>query len=233
MMKLIDLKTSVEETLGLDVISFKSLLVCVNNCISILHTKEYRSYVEAEFPIETMTLPLTISTPSDLLQILYIKVKTPDGIFLLERVSLSQPGLQSRKVGDVYRLNGISGTTIFYEKLGKIYIDTTNDSLVVTEVIMGYYKTIPKLSLSLSEDGLLGNTETTPVVEQIQIDVREEFQEAFTWYGLQFYATRFKFRPEQTKEFSNTFKYFIEDMSNQLDKEDLYYENNYIKRDRM
>ncbi len=232
-MKLADLKTNVEETLGLDVISFKSLLVCVNNCISILHTKEYRSFVEAEFPIVDKTYPVSITTPTNLMQILYVKIKTTDGIFLIERVSLSQPGLQSRKVGDVYRVNGTSGTTVYYEKLGKIYIDTMNDSMVIEEVILGYYKTIDKLSLTLSETGLFGDAESDPVVEQIEIDVREDFEEAFTWYGLQFYSTRFKFRPEQTKEFNNTFKYFIEDMSNQLDKEDLYYENNYIRRDRM
>ena len=232
-MLLSNLKINVEETLGLDVISFKSLLVCVNNCISILHTKEYRSFVESEFIIADSTFPVSIDTPANLMQILYVKIKTRDDIFRIERVSLSQPGLQSRKVGEVFRIEGSNGTTIFYEKLGKIYVDTMNDSMIVESVIIGYYKTIPKLSLTLSEDGLFGAPDATPPVLPIEIDVREDFEEAFTWYGLQFYANRFKFQPEQTKEFNNNFKYFVEDMSNQLDKEDLYYENNFIKRDRM
>jgi len=232
-MLLSELKVNVEETLGLDVISFKSLLVCVNNCISVMHTKEYRSFVESAHIIADSTYPVSIDTPTNLMQILFVKIETKDGIYRLERDSLAQPGLQARKVGEVFRLDGSQGTTIFYEKLGKIYIDTMIDAMVIKKVIIGYYKGMEKLSLSLPEAGLYGDTDADPVVAPIEIDVRKDFEEAFTWYGLQFYSTRFKFRPEQTKEFNNTFKYFIEDMSNTLDKEDLYYENNYIRRDRM
>lgn len=233
-MKLADLKSNVEETLGMDVISFKSLVVCANNCISILHTKEYREFKEAKFPITLPhTYPLEVDTPTDMKQILSLKIKTKDGIFVIPRTIISNPALGARVVNGVPRLQANQGAWVFYEKLGKIYIDTMSDTVEVEEVILGYYKTIPKLSMSLTEDSLLGNDTVTPAIPQAEIDVRQDFEDAFTWYGLKFYADRFKLRPEITKEYNDQFRYFVEDMANQLDKEDYYYENNMIHTDQM
>jgi len=225
-MLLKNLKTRIEETLGLDVITMPSLLTCVNNCIASIHAKDYREFAEVEYNI-TDSLPFSIAEPANSNEVLYLKVRTTDGIFKADRVALTDPRLMSANVDGVYRTEINLHAVIFYVKLGMIYIDSVID-LEIDKVFIGYYKKIPALSMELTQASLEGDSTTTPVIPQAEIEVREELESAFVFYGLTFFASRYKFRPEVVDAYNKEYKYFVEDMLVQLDVDDRYLEETTI-----
>lgn len=212
-MKLGILKTNIEETLGMEIVSVNSLIVCVNNCISLLHSKEYREFEEVEIDISEIDFPIDIPSPEDKREILYLKIKTPQKIFNATRVPVDKEGLQGRVINDQYRLNSDRGEVIFYELNKRIHIDSPLHNDVYEKAIIGYYKRIPKVPMTLELKDLFEH----------EVKIREEFEDALTFYGLMFYSNRFKFRPETIEQYNDAFRYFVEDMANQLDREDMFY----------
>ena len=226
-MRLIDLKTNVEETLGLEVVSIKSLIVCVNNCIAILQSKDYRDFVEYEVEIETDKFPITISLPDNIKEILYVKLASDNEVLSAKRMPVNSDLIQSRVYKDEYRMDTSFNNLIYYGLKGNLTIDSPLDRSrrYYKKVLIGYYKQLPKVPLNLDEDSFFGTTETEPY----NVEIREEFEDALTFYGLKFYSERFKFRPEIAEQYNETFRFFVEDISNQLDKEDRFYRESKVK----
>lgn len=224
-MYLVDLKTRIQETLGLDVISLPGLVTLVNNCIASMESKDYREFVEEETVLEPTPLPIEHDQPEALKKLLYVKVQTESGIFKCLRKTLTDPTIQERKLNGVYRTSA-SSPWMFYVKNNKIYIDAGDDcDETIEKIIVGYYKTIPKLSFDITLDQLNG----TNGQSKIEIDIRPSIESGFVFYGLAFYANRFKFRPEVVDMYNKDYKYFVEDMLVQLDSEDRYFEEDDIE----
>ena len=226
-MKLIDLKTNIEETLGLDVISLKALVVCVNNCIAILHSKEYRDFVEFEYDIDTNQFPISFELPDDVKEILYVKVKSDNEVLNAKRMPIDSDLIQSRKYKDEYRMDTSFNHLIYYGLKGQLTIDSPLDrsQKYYKKIFLGYYKQMSKVPLNITEDHLFGENGQ----DKYEVAIREEFEDALTFYGLLFFANRFKFDREMIEGFNNTFRYFVEDMANQLDKEDRFYRESKVK----
>lgn len=212
-MKLGTLKMNIEETLGMEIISLNSLIVCVNNCISLLHSKEYREFQEDVIDISGVDFPIDIPSPEGKREILYLKIKTPHKIFNATRVPVDKEGLQGRVINDQYRVNSDAGRVIFYELNKRIYVDSPLHNDQYEEAIIGYYKRIPKVPVDLTLEQMF----------DYKVEIREEFEDALTFYGLMFYSNRFKFRPETIEQYNDSFRFFVEDMANQLDREDMFY----------
>lgn len=213
-MNLEELRIRVEETLGQNVIGVKSLLTMVNNCRASIHSKQYREFEEQSYTPTYSEYPATIDLPVDtagqqiIRKILYVKVKIRGVWSLAQRISLSRAGLKIEGAG-VY----------FYTKGGKLYLDTKDVGNVIEEVVLGYYKKIPKVPMTISQSDL----------ENTELEIREDLEDAFVFYGLAFFANRFKAKVEVWTEYNNTFKYYMEDMLNQLDEEDEYYTDQTIE----
>lgn len=222
-MRLMDLKTNIQETLGMDIISAQSLVVCVNNCISVLQSKEYKEFETHTEPTNERSLPITIDAPSNKRQTVFVKVITDHGEFKAYRVPLTEPGLKSRVIDDVYRMDIPGRDFIYYEQGGKIIVDASSD-VDIKEIEVGLYVQLTKVPIGTTEEQIAGKGEEGDIdyIKPAEVHIRQHFEDAFTFYGLLFYAQRFKFRPETISEYSNTFRYFVEDMGNQMDKEDMF-----------
>jgi hypothetical protein len=218
-MDLLTLKRRIQETLGQDVVSTLSLVTMVNNCTAVLQTKDYRQYEQLEitpnndkWPYE-FTLPTHPNGASMIKRVLSVHLKNDVVFQRCQRISLADITKQVNNRGDFRVVNYNIPT--YYIEGNTLYLDINADAVDnVESITIGFYKTFQKLPMTI-QDSELGET---------IIPIREEFEDAFVFYGLMFYSQRYKARPEMIKEYSDMFRFFLEDMAYQLDLEDQYFE---------
>jgi hypothetical protein len=218
-MDLLTLKRRIQETLGQDVISTLSLVTMVNNCTSVLQSKDYRQYrleiiepTNNKWPYE-FDLPVHPNGVTKIKRMLSVHLKNNVVLQRAQRISLADITKQVNSRGD-FRVVNYNIPTYYIEN-NVLYLDINADAADDVEHIrIGYYESFQKLPMTVKDNEL----ETTI------IPIRSEFEDVYVFYGLMFYAQRFKARPEVTEDYNNMFRYFMEDMSYQLDLEDQYYE---------
>lgn len=221
-MDLLTLKRRIQETLGQDVVSTLSLVTMVNNCTSVLQSKDYRQYrseiIEPnnnKWPYE-FTLPRHLNGQTKVKRLLSVHLKNDVVYQRCQRISLADITKQINNRGD-FRIVNYNIPTYYVED-HKLYLDINADAIDDIESIkIGYYENFQKLPMTIQDNQL--NTTIIPI--------REEFEDVYVFYGLMFYSQRFKARPEVTTEYNNMFRFFMEDMSYQLDIEDQYFEQEF------
>lgn len=242
-MELKELAVYIKETLGLEVVTLASLVTCVNNCFSDLHSRGYREYNEvtlskADATEETLTSPalpayditgiLPLSFNVDLIEerisgrvrtITYLKIKTEEGkVFDVPRINATSPEYKG-VVDDEgnYRTNfAITDCKIGFWQQGKdVTIDTAYSDMKCAEIVIGFTETLKRLPIN--------SLVTT------KLDIREDLQNALTLYGVYFYTQKMRMDPELVKEKLNIYKYFVEDMQADLFKEDANYSSPVIE----
>lgn len=218
-MDLLTLKRRIQETLGQDVVSTMSLVTMVNNCTAVLQSKDYRQFEQLvitpnnnEWPYE-FTLPTHPDGSSKIKRILSVHLKT-DLIFQrAQRISLADISKRVNNDGDFRVVNYNIPT--YYIQNGILYLDVNADAQdTVVSITIGFYNFFQKLPMTIQDNQL----------EQTIIPIRVEFEDVYVFYGLMFYSQRYKARPETVKDYNDMFRFFMEDMSYQLDLEDQYYE---------
>jgi hypothetical protein len=218
-MDLLTLKRRIQETLGQDVVSTLSLVTMVNNCTAVLQSKDYRQHEEVviepnndRWPYE-FTLPTHPDGASKIKRILSVHLKNDVVFQRAQRISLADITKQVNNRGDFRVVNYNIPT--YYIKGTTLYLDINADAQdTVESITVGFYNTFQKLPMTLTDSEL-----STTI-----IPIRTEFEDVYVFYGLMFYSQRYKARPEVTEDYNNMFRYFMEDMSYQLDLEDQYYE---------
>lgn len=219
-MLLSDLKIRIQESLGLDVISMPGLATSVNNCIASMESKGYREYVEVELDITDTVMPFTVAVPEESKRLVYVKVKTTEGIYRCERIPLTDPLLEARVIDEKYRV-AVDYDLVYYVRGTTIYIDQGSD-IEIEKIIVGYDKKIPEVPLNVTVDQM--NDADNPT----EIDIRKDLESAFVFYALGFFANRYSFRPETVDMYNKEYKYFVEDILIKLDREDAYVEDQEI-----
>lgn len=216
-MELKILKERIAETLNLEVVTEKSLITCVNNCIADLLSRGYREFSEAEIttlhdgsPIKDGKLPLKVKLPLNFRRYSYMKIENESSTFAADRISLASESYLGKKDPDgTIRIafpDG-SGGYLFYILDDHAVIDSryTNKVLKVT---LGYQSTLNKIPHNADLD--------------YDIPIREEIEDALVLYGVYFYVNRTGFDPEVSKGYMDRYRYYVEDIMNALNAEDAY-----------
>lgn len=249
-MTLDELKVYISETLGLEVITTKSLIVCVNNCIDDLHSRGYdiiseKTFYQGEevevpegeeetfeqdpllitqldFPIDLQKDQINKTCSGKHRHILYAKVvDTLGNLHEAKRVGVMDPEYKGVVIDGEARYN-------FANSTDKV-IFYTEGNKVRLETYSSEIK-LDKIILGLHENALklTMNDELTT-----EIPVRDELLTALTHYGIYFYGMRMQLDAELTTEFLKRYKYFVEDTMSSLVKEDSNYKSTEVQIESM
>jgi len=217
-MKLIDLYKRVVETTGLDILTEDSLIVAIANCFADLTSRGYRRFKEAtitEFENKGNNM-IEFPLPSDLRKTLYCKVAIGNRVYNGVRVALNNPHVTSKVVGNGEirsNLTALNLPVIFYIKDDKVIVEWISANTLPTKILFGYYAKLeaPVLALDTDTD-----------IDDIEIDIRKEFEDAVVVYCCYFYYSRYYKDNEKIYLFLNNYKYYVEDILHHLAYEDSY-----------
>jgi len=222
-MTLTELHERIVETLNLEVITPKSLVVCVNNCFADLLSRGYRDFQEDKITsindvaLDTLEFPYSFDVPNLFRRLQYLKGIGEGFTMNAERIILSSASYKGRV--DENGLQRISFRELlspyaFYLINDKVYLDGAIGARPISEIHLGYYKRLTKMDID------------SPL--ETEVPIREELEDALVLYGVYFYTMRMKIDVELTKEQLNRYKYFVEDILNDLDSEDMFIARNTI-----
>lgn len=225
-MKLQELHDRIVETMNLEVITQTSLIVCVNNCFADLMSRGYRDFIEEVFTTDGQTVPtdlselsfpMSLDIPTAFRRLQYLKVITEMGTTNAERVILSSSaylGYLDTEGNLRVNFGQLMKPYAYYVLDDKIHIDGAVGADPIEKIHLGYYKRLDKIS--------------TDAALTLEIPIRSELEDALVLYGVYFYTNRLHIDIELTKEHRNTYKYFVEDILNDLNAEDLFITRNTI-----
>lgn len=194
----------------MEIISEKSLVVCVNNCIADLMSRSYREYKEVAFTMDSL-VPTTIELPEDFRKVNYVIVETRNVSTHAERVALGEGQYKGYKdaEGNVrIAKTPVNCPYVYYIK---------NNTLTVDSRLID-----PVLKVTLGYNAKLFNI---PIDSDLETDlnVRQELENAFVLYGLYFYITRSGYDHEMQKAYLDRYRYYVEDILSDLAAEDMFY----------
>jgi hypothetical protein len=228
-MKLKQLYDRVIETTGLEVLTIGSLQTAISNCMADLTSRGYRLYkeitlqnVEEEDIVVNEVGYIEIKIPvSQVRKVLYTKIFLPQYGIVAKRYSLSNPNVQKNWFMGRFRSWIGSHRAIFYIKEDHLIIEYDMELNDIVDFKFGYYSRLvaPTLTDSLSDEENL---------ENIDIDIREEFEDALVFYAAYFYHSRFVKDTEKIQMYLNQYKWYVEDITHELAYEDEFFEEDSI-----
>lgn len=227
-MKLFDFYDRVLETSGLEVMTLGSLKAAIKNCMADLTSRGYKNFVEMSLenlnPKYADTSLLILDCPKDIRKTLYLKAYFTNNAVKGIRYSLTNPKVQCTKVGDVYLSILPANSCIFYIKNDKIYVEWDSNLGNLENLFFGYYARLkaPEIpdNLEITEDSLS--------LDEYDIPIREEFEDALVFYSCYFYYARYLKDVDKMTFFLNQYKYYVEDIIHEISYEDDFYEEDSI-----
>lgn len=225
-MKLYDLYNRVVETTGLDVMTTASLQAAVANCMADLTSRGYRTFKEITldkldiiYQDDTM---LVFKAPEDIRKVLYCRLFFNQEAIVAKRYSLARTHLNAKYRRGQFRTDLSEDRAVFYLKEDNIYLEWREGISALEQVAIGYYVRLraPKVDLD--------NINNFDELKNVEIDIREEFEDALVFYTAYFYYSRYQKDTEKLQFYLNNYKYYVEDISHELHYEDQFYEDNVV-----
>lgn len=228
-MKLIDLYLRVLGTTGLDVMDLNSLHAAVSNCMADLTSRGYKIFKELhlsdfeEDEIFSDANMVILPAPKDIRKVVYVRLFFNQDATVAQRMSLSNPRIQCRFVNGQFRSFLEENQAIYYIKNDKIYIEW-HDSLrpSLEELSFGYYQKL------YCPENFPKSADDVDKMEEVEIDIRPEFEDALVLYAAYFYTARFLKDTDKTNLTLSNYKYYVEDIIHELSYEDEYNEEDAV-----
>jgi hypothetical protein len=224
-MKLIDLYERIIETTGLDVMTLPSLKAAIKNCMADLTSRGYRTFCErqlSDFKIKYQdSTMLELDLPRDVRKVLYCKVFFNDTATSATRYSLSNRRVSCWFKEGKFRSHLQSNEAIFFVKGDTLTIEWHQALGDVTNISFGYYQRLsaPEFNADVSDIEQL---------REVEIPIREEFEDALVLYAAYFYYSRYVKDTEKIQLYLNNYKYYIEDITHELAFEDEFFEEDAV-----
>jgi hypothetical protein len=228
-MKLKELYNRVVETTGLEVVTLQSLQTAVSNCMADLTSRGYRLFKEIGFE-DLDEYDIIVKEPgyvevkipvAQIRKVLYVKIFLTQLGIVAKRLSLSNPNVQKNWINGRFRTWLGPHKAVFYIKDNHLIIEYPLEYSSLFDFKFGYYSKLvaPVLPTNLNEDQTL---------ENVSIDIREEFEDALVLFAAYFYYSRFVKDTEKIQMYLNNYKYYVEDITHELAYEDEYFEEDSI-----
>lgn len=224
-MKLIDFYERVIETTGLDVMTLPSIKAAIKNCMADLTSRGYRIFCEKQLKdFENAYIDGTmieVDLPKNVRKILYCKVFFNNNAVSATRYSLSNKRVSCMYINNKFRSHLQSNEAIFFVKGDKLIIEWHPAFGNVTDISFGYYEklTAPDFNADVSDIQQLQN---------VTIDIREEFEDALVFYAAYFYYSRYVKDTDKIQLYLSNYKYYVEDITHELAYEDEFFEEDTV-----
>lgn len=224
-MKLVDLYNRVVETTGLDIVTLGSLQAAISNCMADLTSRGYRTFKEVK--LKDLTLDevddtrLLFKQPKDIRKILYLRLFFENNGIVASRKNIGHANVEAFYRHEKFR-SRFTEDAIFFAKPPYIVVEWKETLLNLKDMQLGYYSRLQAPKIEINDQNDLEQ------LENVEIDIREEFEDALVLYAAYFYYARFKHDTEKIEFYLNNYKYFMEDMSHELFAEDQYFEENVV-----
>ena len=224
-MKLIDFYERVIETTGLDVMTLPSIKAAIKNCMADLTSRGYRIFCEKQ--LKDFTNPyidktmIEVDLPKNVRKILYCKVFFNNNAVGATRYSLSNKRVSCMYINGRFRSHLQSNEAIFFVKGDKLIIEWHPAFGDVTDISFGYYEklTAPDFNADVSDIKQL---------REVEIDIREEFEDALVFYAAYFYYSRYVKDTDKIQLYLSNYKYYVEDITHELAYEDEFFEEDTV-----
>ena len=242
-MKLTDLYYRVLGTTGLDVMDLTSLRSAVSNCMADLTSRGYKllremTLTDFEIMVDKQNLVreekdklkievhdglLILPAPNDIRKSVYLRVFFREDADVATRMSLSDPRVQCKYINGVFRGLLKPNETIYYIKNDKLYIEWhTQNREQLQEFCFAYYQ---KLTCP---DTFPIDPKDVNKMDEVDIPIRKEFEDALVLYAAYFYTARFLKDSDKIQYTLNNYKYYVEDIIHELSYEDEFNEEDAV-----
>lgn len=230
-MKLVDLYNRIVETTGLDVVTIGSLKTAIANCMADLTSRGYRVFKEVHLTVPNTEFTFTrvyedrrmliVNLPTDIRKIIYCKMFFANRAENGKRLSLSNGRVQASYIDGQFRTSLGNIPAIYYIKGDKLVLEWNEAFGPIVDMIFGYYARLiaPDFNADVDDIALL---------EEVEIPIREEFEDALVFYSAYFYYSRFIKDIEKIQLYLNNYKYYVEDITHELAYEDEFFEEDAI-----
>ena len=227
MIKIIDLYDRIVETTGLDVVTLGSLKTAIKNCLADLTSRGYKTFKEKHLKdfesIEIKDNMIILSMPSDVRKIIYLRVFFPNGAVVATRYSLSNKRVAFRYINGEFRSLLDIGQAIFYTKEDKLILEWhPSCGFNIEDIAFGYYE---KLHMPSNFPDDENNVDE---LSKVELDIREEFEDAIVFYAAYFYYARFIKDTDKIQHYLSQYKYYVEDITHELAYEDEFNEEDAV-----
>lgn len=224
-MKLIDFYERVIETTGLDVMTLPSIKAAIKNCMADLTSRGYRIFCEKQLkdftnPYVDKTM-IEVDLPKNVRKILYCKVFFNNNAVGATRYSLSNKRVSCMFINGRFRSHLQSNEAIFFVKGDKLIIEWHPAFGDVTDISFGYYE---KLSAPEFDD----DVSDVEKLKEVEINIREEFEDALVFYAAYFYYSRYVKDTDKIQLYLSNYKYYVEDITHELAYEDEFFEEDTV-----
>lgn len=225
MVKLIDLYERIIETTGLDVMTLPSIKAAIKNCMADLTSRGYRTFCEKQLkdfknPYVDKTM-IEIDMPKDVRKILYCKVFFNNNAVGATRYSLSNKKVSCQYINGRFRSHLQSNEAIFFVKGDKLIIEWHPAFGDVTDISFGYYQKLQAPEFDANESDIKN-------LANVEIDIREEFEDALVFYAAYFYYSRYVKDTDKIQLYLSNYKYYVEDITHELAYEDEFFEEDTV-----
>lgn len=224
-MKLIDFYERVIETTGLDVMTLPSIKAAIKNCMADLTSRGYRIFCEKQLkdfnnPYIDKTM-IEVDLPKNVRKILYCKVFFNNNAVGATRYSLSNKRVSCMYIEGKFRSHLQSNEAIFFVKGDKLIIEWHPAFGNVTDISFGYYEKLqaPDFNADVSD---------VQQLKEVEIDIREEFEDALVFYAAYFYYSRYVKDTDKIQLYLSNYKYYVEDITHELAYEDEFFEEDTV-----